>query len=116
MPNKPNTNATKIPIQIPTSVSGANGGNSDTLVGIWMGIFVAFVFGLFGIYFLLPIIAAISCALGKDFRYPLIGDRLARYLGFDSSQSSDESIWLVEAHEDRWVSAMGHFSVIIPIW
>jgi len=71
---------------------------------------------LFGIYFLLPIIAAVACALGKDFRYPAMGDRLARYLSYDPVQISDEQAWLNEDHEFRWLAAMGHFSILIMIW
>ena len=70
---------------------------------------------LLGLYFLLPVIAAVACALGKDFRYPIMGNRLARYLGYEPQQV-DEQTWLIEDHEDRWVVAMGHFSVIVALW
>ena len=66
------------------------------------------------LYMVLPVVAAISCALGNDFRYPIMGDRLAKYL--DYKETSKESSWLIEDHEDRWVAAMGHFSVIIALW
>jgi len=99
-------------IMLPT----LNAARGPTAVGIWMGIYVVFIFGLFSSYFLLPIIAAVSCAFGRDFRYPIMGDRLARYLGYDPAQAGDEQTWLIEDHEDRWVVAMGHFSVIIAIW
>ena len=89
---------------------------SGSIVRIWTGIFFFVIFGALGLYFLLPVIAAIACALGKDFRYPIMGTRLARYLGFETLESSAEPTWLVEDHEDRWVAAMGHFSVIIVIW
>src|SRR5258706_44485 len=52
-----------------------------------------------------------AIALGKDFHYPIMGKRLAQYLG---PKANDE--WLNEDHEDRWVAAMGHFSVIIALW
>jgi uncharacterized Tic20 family protein len=71
-------------------------------------------FGFLALYLLLPIIAAIACGFGKDFHYPLMGDRLAKYLGY--KPANDESAWLIEDHEDRWVAAMGHFSVIIALW
>jgi uncharacterized Tic20 family protein len=74
------------------------------------------VFGFLAIYFLFPIIAAISCAFGKDFRYPILGNRLAHYLQYDRNQKSDEPLWLSEDHEIRWVAAMGHFSVLIMLW
>ena len=89
---------------------------SGSIVGIWTGMFFFVIFGTLGLYFLLPVIAAVACALGKDFRYPIMGNRLARYLGYDASESGDEPTWLIEDHEDRWVAAMGHFSVIITIW
>jgi uncharacterized Tic20 family protein len=72
--------------------------------------------GLIGVYLLLPVIAAVATAMGRDFRYPLMGDRLARYLGYDGTITHDEQNWLIEDHEDRWVAAMGHFAVIIAIW
>jgi len=71
---------------------------------------------LIGIYFVMPVIAAVACALGMDFRYPLMGNRLARYLGFDTARTSEEQTWLVEEHEDRWVASTGHFAVIIMFW
>lgn len=74
------------------------------------------VFGFFAIYFLLPIIAAGACALGKEFRYPMMGDRLARYLEYDPLQKSDQHVWLNEDHEFHWVAAMGHFSILIMLW
>ena len=74
------------------------------------------MFGLIGVYFLLPVIAAIACAFGKDFRYPLMGNRLAKYLGYDLAASSNEETWMIEEHEERWVASMGHFSVIIMLW
>ncbi len=66
---------------------------------------------LFGLYAILPVIAAFACALGRDFHYPLMGTRLAGYLGYAASED-----WLNEDHEDRWVVAMGHFSIIIILW
>lgn len=65
-------------------------------------------------YMMLPVAAAISCALGNDFRYPYMGDRLAQYLGY--KDTGNVVSWLLEEHEDRWVAAMGHLSVIIPLW
>jgi uncharacterized protein len=74
------------------------------------------VFVCFAIYFLLPIIAAVACGFGKDFRYPIMGDRLARYLEFDPARKSEEQLWLNEDHEFRWVAAMGHFSILVMLW
>jgi len=87
---------------------------ADPFIRIW-GVFFGFVMlGLIGLYLLLPVIAAVVCAFGKDFQYPVLGKRLARYLSVGSSDERAES--LNSEHEDRWVAAMGHFSVIIIFW
>ena len=93
-----------------------NGGNTKALLEIWMSIYVAFLLGLMGIYILFPILAAISCAFGKEFRYPILGKRLAQYLGYDSTLKPEEQAWLNEDHEFRWVAAMGHFSILVILW
>jgi uncharacterized Tic20 family protein len=90
-------------------------GDNRTVITAWAGIFVFIAFGLFGIYMLLPVIAAVACALGRDFRYPMMGNRLAKYLGYEPTDT-DQAHLLIEAHEDRWVAAMGHFTVIIALW
>lgn len=90
--------------------------NVESLEGEMYSIVIAhtaLMFGLVGIYFVLPVIAAIACALGRDFRYPLMGNRLAKYLRYDALGSEE---WLIEEHEDRWVASMGHFAVIIILW
>jgi uncharacterized Tic20 family protein len=90
-------------------------GDDSTVITVWTGIFIFVAFGLFGIYLLLPVIAAVACAFGKNFRYPIMGSRLAKYLGYEQA-NADETQWLIEEHEDRWVAAMGHLSVIIALW
>jgi uncharacterized Tic20 family protein len=97
-------------------LSAVSGGNWSTIPSAWLTIFFIVVFGFFALYFLLPIIAAIACALGKDFRYPVMGNRLARYLVYDPLQITDGQVWLAEDHEFRWVAAAGHFSVLIMLW
>jgi uncharacterized Tic20 family protein len=88
------------------------GESFDPFLGPWFFLIFVLIFGFFALYIILPIIAAIACALGKDFHYPYMGNRLARYLEHDSTK--DE--WLNEDHENRWVAAMGHFSVIVALW
>jgi uncharacterized Tic20 family protein len=88
----------------------------DTVLGPGMIIFFIIVFGFFALYFLLPIVAAVACALGRDFRYPFMGDRLARYLGYDPAQKVEDQMWLSEDHEFHWVAGMGHFSILVFLW
>ena len=88
------------------------GATFEPLLGPWSFIFFVLIFGFLVLYFFLPMIAAIACALGKDYHYPILGDRLARYLGYDLAKEE----WLSEDHEHRWVAGMGHFAVIIALW
>ena len=74
------------------------------------------IFAGFAVYFVLPIIAGVACALGRDFRYPLLGNRLARYVAYDPSQEKETQTEFDEDHEFRWVAAMGHFSILIVLW
>jgi len=97
-------------------LSGGSSENTNALLAPGMIIYFVVIFGFFALYFIMPIIAAVACALGKDFRYPIMGDRLARYLDYDPVQKSEEQTWLNEDHEYRWVAAAGHFSVLITIW
>jgi uncharacterized Tic20 family protein len=82
----------------------------------WMSFLIVFMLGMLAIYLLLPVIAAVSCAFGRDFHYPILGKRLAHYLGYDSTSNSEAHTWLIEEHEERWVAAMGHFSILIMLW
>lgn len=84
----------------------------NPLLGPWFYIIFVLIFGFLVLYLVLPVIAAIACALGRDFRYPIMGNRLARYLGFDATNEE----LLNDDHEIHWVAAMGHFSVIIALW
>ncbi|HSB00651.1 MAG TPA: DUF4870 domain-containing protein [Anaerolineales bacterium] len=92
------------------------GGSLSTIPTPWLIGFSVVFFGFFALYLLLPIVAAIACALGKDFHYPLLGNRLARYLGYDPIQKPEEKVWLIEDHEFRWVAAAGHFSILVLLW
>ena len=94
----------------------SRGTNPSVLQTPGMILFLILLFGLLALYLLFPMIAAVACALGRDFRYPILGDRLARYLKYDAGQTSDDQVWLDENHEFRWVAAMGHFSILIMLW
>ena len=90
--------------------------NFDRIMSGWMAFLFILILGMFALYLLLPVIAAVSCALGRDFRYPIMGNRLARYLGYNSASDLEEQTWLIKDNEDHWVAAMGHFSILIMLW
>ncbi|MGC1378084.1 MAG: DUF4870 domain-containing protein [Anaerolineales bacterium] len=94
-------------------LSSASGKN-PVVLNIWLTVFSVITVLTFGIYLLLPIIAAVQCGLGRDFRYPLLGDRLARYIGYDPA--ADAAAPLDDLHEERFAASMGHFCVIYPLW
>jgi uncharacterized Tic20 family protein len=97
------------------TLRAGGGNNTGEVPAAGMIVFFIVIFGFFALYLVLPIIASVACALGKDFRYPLLGDRLAHYLDYDPTLNSEEK-WLNEDREFRWVAAMGHFSILIVIW
>ena len=78
----------------------------------WLGAHALLAFGLFAIYLLFPIVGAVRCGLGSDFNYPILGSRLARYLGYRPAADAQ----LDEARADRFAVSMGHFGVIFPLW
>jgi uncharacterized Tic20 family protein len=96
--------------------ANVNGEDPAGFLGPVMSLHFVVMMVLIGVYFLPPVIAAVATAMGRDFRYPVMGERLARYLGYDATKTSDEQNWLIEDHEDRWVAAMGHFAIIIALW
>jgi len=97
-------------------VAAESGADFDSLIRMVTGGHFPLMFLLVVVYYALPVIAAIACAFGMNFRYPIMGNRLARYLGYDPSRYDEEQTSLIEEHEDRWVVSMGHFAVIIVLW
>jgi uncharacterized Tic20 family protein len=91
-----------------------NASRNETISMIFSVVLLVSAFGLLGIYFLLPVIAAVFCGLGKAFRYPILGGRLARSLGYARSDSEEDS--LDADFEERFAAAMGHFAVVQPLW
>jgi uncharacterized Tic20 family protein len=85
----------------------------DRIPAAFTMLFLGVTLILLGIYFLFPLIAAVACGLGLDFRYPILGTRLAKYLGY-AAEKADTA--MDEVNVERWVAAMGHFSVVVMLW
>jgi uncharacterized Tic20 family protein len=96
-------------------LAGQNSNAQNVVMFGWMGIFFLSIFGMIGLYLLVPLIGAVMCGLGKDFRYPLMGSRLAKYIGYNPNNSDDHAS-LSDVNMDRFAAAMGHFSVIFFLW
>jgi uncharacterized Tic20 family protein len=71
-----------------------------------------FIFGCMGLLFLTAIAGAIFCLTGREFRYPLLGKWLEKYLAYDPEPDSQ----LDEAQEDHWVAGICHAMAILQLW
>jgi uncharacterized Tic20 family protein len=91
----------------------ASGQALNPLEGPAVALLSVSAFGFLAVYAILPIVAAVACALGRDYRYPVLGNRLAGFLGFEHTAEAPS---LNEPNEEGWVASMGHFSVIIALW
>jgi uncharacterized Tic20 family protein len=72
----------------------------------------AYIFGLMGIFFLTGMVGAIYCLMGREFRYPLMGKWLERYLSYHT----DGEPQLDEIQEDNWVAGVCHATAILQLW
>ncbi len=87
--------------------------NDPFLIAIVPQIIIwAMVLGSWLVYVLIAIVAAVLCLMGRDFRYPLFGSRLARFLGYDGSPQAV----LLEDHEDRVVAAVAHSTLVLAFF
>lgn len=89
--------------------------NSGSIAVASFGIEIFLILAIFlsmGLFLLTGIIGAISCFLGRDFRYPLIGKWLERYLSY----SADLESQIDEAREDNWVAGVCHATAVLQIW
>lgn len=68
-------------------------------IAIWV-----ILLGSFVAFWLMAIVAAVLSLMGRDFRYPLIGNRLARFIGYDGSPQATP----LEDREDRVIAAISH--------
>jgi uncharacterized Tic20 family protein len=97
---------------VPLAVGRENSGQG--IFFFWMVLSAVLVFGMLGLYLVLPLLAAILTGMGRNFRYPILGQRLEKYLGYDPLAGEESSI--DQDHADRWVAAMSQFAVILPLW
>lgn len=86
--------------------------NSEFLPFLIQPIILIVIFSVFGLYFLLGFVAAIFCFLGREFRYPLLGRWLERYL-LGSTEFAAE---INETREEDWVAGLCHAIAIVQMW
>jgi len=88
-----------------------SGNPAATIFFAQIFVFVS-IFGALGAIFLTGIAGAIFCLLGRDFRYPIMGKWLEQYLSYEPGSESE----MDEAHEDQWVAAICHATIITRLW
>lgn len=93
-------------------LGGENFSNSEFLPLVYQFIIFLAFFGLWGVFTLIGIIGGVSCAFGRDFRYPILGNWLWKYLTPDQNSNNQ----IVEDKEDSWVAGMSHASAILFLW
>jgi len=93
-------------------VSGTAGlvDNADGLTTTGAVVLVVAVIGLAVIYALIGLLGAVLCLTGRSFRYPWLGPKLADYL-----LVSPDITTLHPVHADRWLAALGHWGIFIPL-
>ncbi|HQF61578.1 MAG TPA: DUF4870 domain-containing protein [Anaerolineaceae bacterium] len=94
-------------------VSGPIGLAADKVGGLTTTgavVLVLAVMGLAVVYALIGLLGAVLCLTGRSFRYPWLGPKLAGYL-----LVSPDITTLHPVHADRWLAALGHWGIFIPI-
>lgn len=98
-------------LAFPLSMAFAEDSRNIAAVPVLIQFFMFIVmFGMMGLFFLTGIIGAVSCLLGHDFRYPLIGKRLERHLPYSADSLINET------QEDNWVAGICHATAILQLW
>lgn len=94
-----------------------NAAQDETISLVFAIILLVSMLGMMAVYLIIPVVGAIFCGMGWNFRYPILGRGLEHYLGGQVSAAADSpNASLDSASEERFIAAMGHFAVILPIW
>ncbi|HEY2981862.1 MAG TPA: DUF4870 domain-containing protein [Anaerolineales bacterium] len=97
--------------------ASASGANPGALPFLSISISYGLILGMLVIYVLLGIAGAALSLAGQDFKYPLLGTRLARYVSYEpAARDHEQRSDLNEEREDRWVAAMSHATVVVIMW
>ena len=94
-----------------------NAAQNDTISMVFAVLLMVFMLGMVILYLIIPVLGAIFCGIGWNFRYPILGRGLEHFLGEQVSAAADSpNASLDSASEEHFIAAMGHFAVILPIW
>ena len=70
------------------------------------------MFGSVLLFMAVGIAGAVASLMGRDFRYPFFGSRLARFLGYEGAAGPG----LAEEKEDRIIAAVSHSTCVLLFW
>ncbi len=76
--------------------------------GMQLAIF-GVIIGSMLLFVAVGLVGAAACLGGREFRYPLVGSRLARFLEYQGGA-------MAEAKQDRLIAAVSHSTCIILLW
>jgi uncharacterized Tic20 family protein len=101
-----------------SALTGAQPGSDGEFFPFLSTYFVWGVFlGFFALNILVGLIGAGFCLAGREFRYPILGTRLARYVEYQPGTGTDGPAGTLNGErEDRWVAAMSHAVVVLLMW
>lgn len=100
-------------LAFPLVILIAEDSNNAMLAPFAIQIFIFFsIFGLMGLFFVMGIAGAVSCLLGHDFRYPMLGKRLEKYLSYNPDTESE----IDEIQADNWVAGVCHATAVLQLW
>jgi len=104
-----------LPVLVVIGFAVAGAGSGDEPAALFIAMQAAMfgsIFGTLALYVLLGVLGGALCLAGREFRYPVIGKRLARFLGYHPGEAAP----LNEAQEDRLVASVGHANAIVTLW
>lgn len=78
---------------------------------IMQPIIVLGMFGLWGVFFIIGVIGAVFCIMGRDFNYPVIGTWLKKKVFSDQITEAESEEW-----ESGWVGGVCHATAILQLW
>ncbi len=91
----------------------ANDRNNEFLIGMLPQLLIwGAMLGTFVLYTGIGLWGAIASLMGRDFRYPFFGDRMARHLEYHGPETAS----LPESKEDQIVGAVCHSTAALLFW
>ena len=99
-------------IAIAAYAEGHNNDSMDLFGAMLPMLIYAPMIAAWGLYVLVGIVGAVASLSGRSFKYPFMGERLRRKLGYEPIDGAS----LLEEQEDQVAAAASHATCIIPMF